>query len=170
MDKIGQTPLLWAAANGHADIVEYLIAEGAELNKATNTPGYADHEKTALDWANEREHTNAARLLTKEGATSNYKPNAFVSSLQTIFHLFSSTPEENEKSDAIQGTPEENEIHEVKRLRAPQQPEALLIENPVNTQTLFNSKQKKPQVQRLPITQEDREWARSADWSEMPIR
>ena len=68
MDKIGQTPLLWAAANGHADIVEYLIAEGAELNKATNTPGYAEHEKTALHWAIERGHSVVACALIQANA------------------------------------------------------------------------------------------------------
>ncbi len=54
----GWTPLHWAASRGHKEIVELLIAKGANVN-AKNKYG-----TTPLDMANDRE---TADLLRKHG-------------------------------------------------------------------------------------------------------
>ena len=59
LDK--RTPLLLAAWYGHKEIVELLIAEGADVN-AKNDEG-----KTPLDMAIDRKRTETADLLRKHG-------------------------------------------------------------------------------------------------------
>lgn len=62
-DDKGLTPLMCASANGHLDIVEYLIRErGANLNIKNN------EGKTALDLAKENGHEEVAKFLIKFGA------------------------------------------------------------------------------------------------------
>ena len=62
-DDKGLTPLMCASANGHLDIVEYLIRErGANLNIKNN------EGKTALDLAKENRQEKVAEFLRKAGA------------------------------------------------------------------------------------------------------
>ena len=62
-DDKGLTPLMCASANGHLDIVEYLIREiGANPNIKNN------EGKTALDLVEENRHEEVAEFLRKAGA------------------------------------------------------------------------------------------------------
>ena len=89
----GRTPLHWAAIEGHKEIAELLIAEGADVNAKGDdgTPlqfaaivgsgeivelliangadvNAKDNDgKTPLDWANRYNHTETADLLRKHG-------------------------------------------------------------------------------------------------------
>ena len=64
-DEFGRTPLHDATFYGHKEIVELLIAKGADVNAKTsdedNTP------LTPLDGAIEENHTEIADLLRKHG-------------------------------------------------------------------------------------------------------
>ena len=61
-NKDGQTPLHRAATRGHANIVEILLARGADTNAK-------DHRgRTALDLAEDRGRTEVANLLRQHGA------------------------------------------------------------------------------------------------------
>jgi ankyrin repeat protein len=94
-DKGGYTSLMLAASNNHVDVIDLLINAGAEINHVEQTQGWTaliwaakrghkeaverllahpiDREvtdyngKRALDWANERQFTEIASLLTKAG-------------------------------------------------------------------------------------------------------
>ena len=55
------TPLHWAAYRDHKEIVELLIAEGADVNAK-------DAGTTPLDWAVYEDHPEIADLLRKHGA------------------------------------------------------------------------------------------------------
>ncbi len=61
-DIFGQTPLLWAASEGHLAVVSYLAAKGADLNHQSTghdqTAGY-----TALHWASLQGHTKTIQFL-----------------------------------------------------------------------------------------------------------
>ena len=62
VDEYGRTPLYLACENGRVDAARSLLAEGAEVDRATNwgaTPLYAACEKG---------HVDAARLLLEKGA------------------------------------------------------------------------------------------------------
>jgi len=75
-DHYNQTPLLWAASRGHNEVVNYLIAQGADINLATQLP--ADHEskvesnRSPLDWAIIKGHATTTSILIKAGAVANY--------------------------------------------------------------------------------------------------
>ena len=58
----GSTPLIYAAANNHTQVMRYLIESGANID-ATN-----DHGQTALFYAVESEAFEAAELLVKHNA------------------------------------------------------------------------------------------------------
>ena len=58
---IGETPLHGAATFGHKEIVELLIAKGADVNARDNVG------KTPIDWAIEYDETEIADLLRKHG-------------------------------------------------------------------------------------------------------
>ncbi len=69
-DALGQTALLWASANGHTDIVEYLLEKNPDLEAASNPPDHKNHAKTSLYWAVERGHTAVVeKLMTKRPNT-----------------------------------------------------------------------------------------------------
>ena len=60
-DEDGVTPLHWASSGDHKEIVELLIANGADVN-AIIVSG-RNQGKTPLDWAEEK----TADLLRKHG-------------------------------------------------------------------------------------------------------
>lgn len=61
-NKLGITALMWAAFEGHKDMVEMLIAEGADINASSNK------SETALSIALKSEHHDIAELLINNGA------------------------------------------------------------------------------------------------------
>ena len=63
--KYGLTALMFAAREGHIDIVRLLLDRGANIN-AIN-----DYERTALMWAANTGHTDVVRLLLDRGANIN---------------------------------------------------------------------------------------------------
>ena len=65
-DGIGRTPLHCAAYKGHKEIVELLIAEGADVNAKSRLG------QTPLDWADDE----IAYLLRKHGAKTSAELNA----------------------------------------------------------------------------------------------
>ena len=65
-ERYGFTPLHQAAFFGHKDIVEFLIAEGADVT-AKNNAG-----STSLYLANGKGHKEIVELLKQHGATEEY--------------------------------------------------------------------------------------------------
>ena len=61
-DDNGLTPLMCATRNGHLNVVQYLIKEGANPNIKNN------EGKTALDLAEENRHEEVAEFLRNAGA------------------------------------------------------------------------------------------------------
>jgi peptidoglycan/LPS O-acetylase OafA/YrhL len=61
----GGTPLLWAAANGEPEIIEFLIQQGADVNAADPSGGTALHAAAFLG------HVQAVKVLVKSGARIN---------------------------------------------------------------------------------------------------
>jgi ankyrin repeat protein len=88
-DEGGQAPpLYWAAHEGHKEIVELLIANGADVNlrsgMVVKTKDGSDGEqmaqemmnnRTPLDMAIRKEHTEIAELLIAKGTDVNAKSN-----------------------------------------------------------------------------------------------
>jgi ankyrin repeat protein len=95
LEMEGWTPLIYATFNGHAEVVEYLLSKGADINAVSESGmtalmaaargGYADLAKrlvalgadidlkdtngrTALDWATRARNTTIADFLTEQGA------------------------------------------------------------------------------------------------------
>lgn len=67
-DEIGYTPLLYAAAHGHHQVVTYLIFKGVDLNIATHRPGHQDHHKTAISMAlHGRHYKIAIKIAASQG-------------------------------------------------------------------------------------------------------
>ena len=64
-DRMGWTPLCEAAINGHKEIAELLIANGADVN--AKVVSGAAQGKTPLDAANETNHPKITDLLRKHG-------------------------------------------------------------------------------------------------------
>ena len=86
--EVTTTPLYWAASYGHKEFVELLIANGADVNlksgMVVKTEDGSDGEqaaqeimnnRTPLDMAILREHTEIAELLIAQGTDVNAKSN-----------------------------------------------------------------------------------------------
>ena len=69
-DSIGETPLYLAARSGRKEIVELLIAKGADVNEKDDFYG-----TTPLHWAAVYGHKEIAELLIGEGAEVNAMDN-----------------------------------------------------------------------------------------------
>ena len=61
-DKGGYTPLHWAAFRGHKEVVELLIAKGAEVNAKCY-----EFAATPLDLATIQDYVEIKKLLVKHG-------------------------------------------------------------------------------------------------------
>ena len=66
-DKYLNTPLMYAALNGHINIVEFLLKKGVNINHKNECGS------TALMWAALNGHTNIVNLLLDKGANVNIK-------------------------------------------------------------------------------------------------
>ena len=62
-DTYDQTPLLWAAIQGHEAVVKLLLEKGAELESKDNING-----RTPLSWAAIQGHEAVVKLLLEKGA------------------------------------------------------------------------------------------------------
>ena len=72
-DEYNQTPLLWASASGHYDIVAYLLEKKVHMNPQTKLDltddrFYDDNRLTPLDWAIKNNHGVVVDLLKSVGA------------------------------------------------------------------------------------------------------
>jgi ankyrin repeat protein len=87
----GETILMTAARTGQPDVVDMLLAHGADLNARENWFG-----ETALIWASAENHAGAVRVLVRHGADVNARSNALVvprrRNGQSILPLGSWTP------------------------------------------------------------------------------
>jgi ankyrin repeat protein len=68
-DNYGQTPLSWAAENGHEAVARQLLEEGAELESRDN------YGQTPLLWATRNGHEAVVKLLLERGANLESKDN-----------------------------------------------------------------------------------------------
>lgn len=69
LDSTNQTPITWAASEGKAEIVDYLVKKGAKLDcqSSSNAPdGTAGF--TALHWASRQGHTKTLKVLLDHSA------------------------------------------------------------------------------------------------------
>ena len=64
-DYYGDTPLMWAAVDGHDQVVQELIRAGADVNVKNN------YKQTALHKANSRGHSSVVKTLAEAGANLN---------------------------------------------------------------------------------------------------
>ena len=56
-NKLGGTPLMWAASYGQDEVVRLLLAKGADVNIKDNSGA------SAADWADKNKQTNLATVL-----------------------------------------------------------------------------------------------------------
>ena len=97
-DNSHRTVLSWAAAQGHDEIVAFLIKNGADLN-------YIDRDNySVLDRALENDHAGCVSILMISGARANcYMKQADIHQKQNYFLFFNQT-----KSSSSAQTLEEN--------------------------------------------------------------
>ena len=69
-DTLGQTPILWSAAYGHENIVDYLANIGADINRPSTDNG---DNYAPIHWASERGYQNVVDCLIKHGADLSLK-------------------------------------------------------------------------------------------------
>lgn len=67
----GHSPLVAAAFHDHADVVEYLIQHGADVDETDDNIVTGSY--TALHWAAEHGHAEVAKRLLERGADSSLK-------------------------------------------------------------------------------------------------
>ena len=60
VDKLGWSPLTWAASGGHVNILAALMAQGADFKLAD------ERGRTPLHWAAERGHVEAVDMLVEK--------------------------------------------------------------------------------------------------------
>lgn len=75
-DALRDTPFLWAARNGHADTVQFLIGEKVDINEANKTTG-----ETALILAVKENHLEIVDLLMNHRANNNIRDHTGYSAL-----------------------------------------------------------------------------------------
>lgn len=75
-DSTGTTALMWAAANGHQKVVEWLLDKGAAIN------AQGDYYGSALQMASEKGHEKIVKVLLKHGADVNAGGGRYNSALQ----------------------------------------------------------------------------------------
>ena len=85
------TPLHYAAQAGHLDIVELLLAKGAEVNMTIQVEGGIFNGKTPMDRAHSFNHTKIADLLRKHGGKTGEEfaerfKDYFVGTIKIRFH------------------------------------------------------------------------------------
>jgi len=74
-DSAGRTPLLWAAANGHEDVVKLLLAQkGVNADLADKNSG-----QTPISWASRNGHESVVRLFLARDDVNPDLPSCFVS-------------------------------------------------------------------------------------------
>lgn len=82
-DVLGQTPLIWAAAEGHTELVQLLLDEGADLKCRTNDSQERNtNGKNALDWAVAADHYEVVNHLVLKSISPEDK-NTILSYIKT---------------------------------------------------------------------------------------
>ncbi|KNC69297.1 hypothetical protein SARC_18195, partial [Sphaeroforma arctica JP610] len=67
LQQVGCTPLHTASQNGHKDVVELLLAKGADIN-VKNNDSLQQFGRTSLYVASENGHKDVVELLLAKGA------------------------------------------------------------------------------------------------------
>lgn len=70
-DRWGQSPLILACSEGHANIVKFLLDTASKLDLEART----DDGRTPLMWASDKGHLEIVKLLVSRGATVNAEGN-----------------------------------------------------------------------------------------------
>lgn len=91
-DNFNYTPLMWAIASNHNNIIKLLIDKGADVNKT------GKYNETPLMKAVRMKNTYAVKLLLKNGANINLK-NSFNNSALDLVSVISAS---KQKQDIIQ--------------------------------------------------------------------
>lgn len=74
-DNYNRTALLLATKQGHADVVDFLIAKGADVNVPIHSPRNPEYHNTkALDWAIRKGYTGICHALLQAGGKTSQKP------------------------------------------------------------------------------------------------
>lgn len=72
-DQYNQTPILFSAAFGHEELVNYFVAQGAELNGTTHALESNDHGNAPIHWAVKNKHPHVAQCLINYGVDINLR-------------------------------------------------------------------------------------------------